>query len=591
MPPVSLKTPKRPHILTRARSWYVLVLIVFGLILVRLFYLQVIRHSYYHDMALAGQFKEYEVPPERGTIMAHDGDKVVPLVLNEERFTLFADPKFVRNPQDAAEKVAKLIGGNATEYEEKMQADTRYAILAKKLTRDQADAIAELEIKGVGTRAQSQRVYPQGSLAAQVLGFVNDEGEGKYGVEQALDEDLRGTPGQLKAITDAKGVPLAANSDNVIIDPVAGEEVVLTIDVPMQRHLENILKAGLDQARSKSGSILVMDPNTGAIKAMANYPTYNPAEFFKVEDGAVFNNSSVSSPLEIGSVMKPLTTAAALDSGSVKPDTTYYDPGILKIDNKEITNVEEVRGAGTRSVADILTMSLNTGAAWLLMQMGGGQINEKARTTWYDYMTNHYRFGKPTGVEQGYEQAGIIPSPTEGFGLDIQYANTAFGQGMSATPLQVGGAISAVLNGGTYYRPHLVDKVILPDGQEQVTKPGVAVRDVVSPSVSETIRDFMQRVMQTNHVVYGWRNLPGNYSIGGKTGTAQIPRPDGGYYEDKYNGMFMGFVGGDRIEYVIVVRVDEPGLPGYAGSRAAGPIFSAAAQMLINNFAVSPKGS
>lgn len=575
----------------RARTWYAVLLCIFVLIMVRLFYLQVIRHSYYRDTALAGQFREYEVAPERGTISAHDGEKTVPLVLNEERFTLFADPKYIRKPDDVAAKIQKIIGGDQYAYIEKMKADTRYAILAKKLTRAQQEAITDLGLKGVGTKSEPVRVYPQGTLAAQVLGFVNDEGDGKYGIEQFLNNDLKGKPGQLKAVTDAKGVPLVANSDNVVVDPIAGEQVVLTIDVTMQRQLETILKEGLDKARSKSGSALIMDPNTGAIKAMANYPTYNPAEFFKQEDGAVFNNSIVSDPLEIGSVMKPLTTAAALNTGAVQPGTTYFDPGSFTVDEKKITNVEEVRGSGTRSVADVLKMSLNTGATWLLMQMGGGEINEKARATWYDYMTNHYRLGQATGIEQGYEQSGTIPSPTSGYGLNIQYANTAFGQGMSATPLQVGAAISSVINGGTYYKPHLVDKVVQSDGKDAVTQPEVVRRDVVSPAVSGTIRDFMQQVVQTNHLVYGMQTVPANYSIGGKTGTAQITRPEGGYYEDKYNGMFMGFVGGDKPEYVIIVRVNEPGIPGYAGSRAAGPIFTAATQMLINNFAVAPKSS
>jgi cell division protein FtsI/penicillin-binding protein 2 len=588
MPPQQ-QSQKQPHILARARTWYAVLLFIFVLIMVRLFYLQVIRHSYYRDTALAGQFKEYEVAPERGMIQAHDGDKVVPLVLNEERFTLFADPKYVKDPEAVAAKIQKVIGGDQNEYIDKMKADTRYAILKKKLSRQQQEAITDLELKGVGTKSESQRVYPQGTLAAQLLGFVNDEGEGKYGVEQFLNKDLQGKPGQLKAVTDAKGVPLVANSDNVIVDPVPGEEVVLTIDVPMQRQLETILKEGLDKAKAKSGSALIMDPNTGAIKAMANYPTYNPAEFYKQEDAAVFSNAAVSSPLEIGSVMKPLTAAAALNTGAVQPGSSYFDPGSFTVDEKKITNVEEVRGSGTRTVADILKMSLNTGATWLLMQMGGGQINEKARTTWHDYMTNHYRFGKATGVEQGYEQDGVVPSPTDGYGLNIQYANTSFGQGMSATPLQVGAAISSILNGGTYYRPYLVDKVVLPDGEERTTQPEVVRKDVVSPAVSATIKDFMQQVVQTNHTVYGMKTVPANYIVGGKTGTAQITRPEGGYYEDKYNGMFMGFVGGDKPEYVIIVRVNEPGIPGYAGSKAAGPIFTASTEMLINNFALTPK--
>lgn len=582
---------KQPHILMRARTWYAVLLFIFALILVRLFYLQVIRHSYYRETALAGQYKEYEVPADRGIIEAHDGDKTVPLVLNEERFTLFADPKYVKDPEVVAAKIQKVIGGDQNDYITKMKVDTRYAILKKKLTRQQAAAVDELELKGVGTRSEPQRVYPQGTLAAQVLGFVNDEGVGKYGIEQFLNGALKGKPGQLKAVTDAKGVPLVANSDNVIVDPEPGEQVVLTIDVPMQRQVETLLKEGLDKAKSKSGSALVMDPYTGAIKAMANYPTYNPADFYKQDNAAVFNNAAVSDPLEVGSVMKPLTTAAALNTGAVQPNSSYFDPGKFTVDGKDITNVEEVRGSGTRTVADILKMSLNTGATWLLMQMGGGQVNEKARTTWHDYMANHYRFGKPTGIEQGYESGGTIPDPNDGYGLNIQYANTAFGQGMTATPLQMGAAISSILNGGTYYKPYLVDKVVQADGQEKVTKPTVVGQNVVNPGVSANIKDFMQQVVQTNHTVYGMQTVPANYSIGGKTGTAQISRPEGGYYENKYNGMFMGFVGGDKPEYVVIIRVNEPGIPGYAGSRAAGPIFTSISQMLINNFAVSPKSS
>lgn len=579
----------QPQVLLRARTWYGFLLLVFILILVRLFYLQVIRHSYYRDTALAGQFKEYEIQPERGVIEAHDGDNIVPLVLNEDRYTLFADPKYIKNPSAVAEKLQQIIGGDSIEYQKKMKLNTRYSILKKKLSRDQQEAITELELKGIGTRREAQRVYPQNNLAAQVLGFVNDEGKGKYGIEQYLDGKLRGKPGQLKAITDAQGVPLAANSDNVIIEPQSGQRTVLTIDISMQRQLETILKEGLEKAKSKSGSALIMDPHTGAIKSMANFPTYNPAEFFNQKDATVFNNGLVSDPLEIGSVMKPLTTAAALNTGSVQPGSTYFDPGSFTVDEKKITNVEEVRGSGTRSVADILKLSLNTGATWLLMQMGGGQINEKARTTWHDYMSNHYRFGKPTGIEQGFEANGIIPSPTEGYGLDIQYANTAFGQGMSATPMQVGSAIASVINGGTYYRPYLIDQIIDSQGNKKISKPDIIRRDVVSASVGQTIKGFMEEVVKTNYMVYGMKSVPANYSIGGKTGTAQISRPEGGYYESKYNGMFMGFVGGDKPEYVIIIRVNEPGIPGYAGSRAAGPIFTAVSQMLINNFAVSPK--
>ncbi len=391
----------------------------------------------------------------------------------------------------------------------------------------------------------------------------------------------------LKAITDAKGVPLVASTNNVLIDPKPGSKVTLTIDVSMQRQAEDILKAGLDRAKSKSGSVIIMDPNTGRIKAMANYPTYNPAEFQKVEDSNVFNNASVSAPLEVGSVMKPLTVATGLDRGVIKPDTTYADPGQWKIDTHTITNIEEVGGAATRSIRDILQLSLNTGAVYILKQMGGGEINDQARAVWYDYLTNHFGFGKATGIEQGYEAEGTVPKPDEGFGLNIQYANRSFGQGLNVTPLQLAAAISSVVNGGTYYKPHLIDSYTL-NGQTQKQNPEVVRSVVVKPEVSNQIRDFMQSVVEKNYQVYGFKKLPAGYKIGGKTGTAQITKQGGGYYEDRYNGMFMGFIGGAKPEYVVVVRVNEPGIAGYAGSRAAGPIFVDLTQMLINNFNITP---
>ncbi len=579
------------HHLFRIRLWYGALIAIVAVFLVRAFYLQVIRHDYYKNTALSGQFKEYEVPAKRGVIEAHSGEEVVPIVLNETKYTLFADPVYIKDKDSAADKIQEVIGGETKDIKEQISRDTRYAILAKKLSKEQKEKIDKLDIKGVGTRDQDYRTYPQGQMAASLLGFVNDDGVGKYGIEQYLDKDLKGNPGQLKAITDAKGVPLVANKDNIIEEPEAGKRIVLTVDMPMQQQLEEVLKAGLEKAKAKSGGAFVMEANTGAIKAMATYPTYNPAEFFKQEDGSVFNNTNVSDPLEPGSVMKPLTAAAALNTGSITANQSYYDPSVFEIDGHKVTNIEEDGGAGTRTVSDILRMSLNTGATWLLMQMGGGQINEKARTTWHDYMANKYRFSHQTGIEQGYEAEGVVPDPKEGYGLNIQYANTAFGQGMTTTPIQLGAALASVVNGGTYYRPRLVDQVISEDGSVEQKKPEVVQGGVVSSDTSNTVRGFMENVVRANYRVYGMNTLRSNYMIGGKTGTAEIANPNGGYFADKFNGTFTGFVGGDRPQYVVVVRVNEPGIAGYAGSRAAGPIFSATADMLIDNFGVLPKSN
>jgi cell division protein FtsI/penicillin-binding protein 2 len=576
--------------LFRIRLGFGLFGIIFAVFIVRLFYLQVIKHDFYKTSALNGQYKEYELSPKRGVIEAHNGDEKIPIVLNEVKYTLFADPVYIKDKNAAADKLRLIIGGSNEELLSKLNSKSRYVVIAKKLNKDTKQKIENLEIKGIGVREQTYRAYPQGEMAASLLGFVNDEGEGKYGVEQALDKQLRGTPGQLKAITDAKGVPLISNKDNVIKEAQNGKRVVLTLDMSMQQQLEEILKTGLENSKSKSGGVFVIEANTGAIKAMANYPTYNPAEFFKVEDANVFNNTNVSDAYEVGSVMKPLTMAAALSVGAIKPDSTYYDPGFFEIDNEKITNVEESGGPGQKTMADILRLSLNTGATWLLMQMGGGKINSKARETWHDYMVNKYGFSNKTDIEQGFESGGLVPNPDEGYGLNIRFANSAFGQGMTATPIQMGAALSSVVNGGTYYRPRLVDEMIDSSGKTEKIQPNVVRSNVVTKQASDAVVGFMVNLINANHKVYSF-NLRPNYLVGGKTGTAQIAKPNGGYYEDRYNGSFTGFVGGDKPEYVVVVRVNEPHVPGYAGSKAAGPIFSATANMLIDNFGVLPKSN
>lgn len=571
----------------RLSVWYgalIAILIIFG---VRLFYLQIIRHDYYRKQALSNQLKEYAIPATRGVIKAHEGSQLAALVLNEKLYTLYADPVYIKDPHGAAGKVAAITKADAGDYEKAMKTPkTRYVILAKKLTEDQKKQIEALKIAGVGTQAQDYRTYPQGTLASQILGFVNNDGQGKYGVEQAFDSTLSGKAGTLKAITDVSGVPLVASHDNVQVDPKDGQDVVLTIDLGMQKQLENILKSGLDKSGSNSGSALIIDPNSGAIRAMANWPTYDPSNYSKVTDANVFNNAAISSPLEVGSIMKTLTMSASLDLGTVTPDTTYFDPSQWTIDGQTIHNVEEDGGPGQRTMQQLLNLSLNTGATWMLMQMGGGQVNQKARDTWHDYLTNHFMLGKPTGVEQGYEAGGYIPDPDKGYSLNLTYANTAFGQAMTATPLQMAAALSAVINGGVYYQPYLVDQTIDADGKASAVKPKVINAHAVAPKVGPELISLMEYVL-TNH--HPSPSFSGNYSVGGKTGTAELAKPSGGYYTDRFNGMFVGFVGGDKPQYVIITRVDTPTIGGYAGTAAAMPIFVNLAHMLIDNFNVLPK--
>lgn len=580
-------TTQRSLINRRVQIWYAFIILILAICLIRLFYIQIIRHEHYKTAAQSDQYKEYEIDAARGTIRAYDGDRTVPIVLNQTLYTVYADPQLIKDADKSAVKVQAILGGDAAEYKESMEADNRYQILAKRVSEEQKDELLKAKMPGVGAQAQDYRTYPQGVLAAQLLGFVDDSGKGRYGIEEALNKKMTGTPGLLKAVTDINGVPLAASPDNIRKKPVSGQNVVLTVDIGMQKQAEQLLKQGLDAAKSESGSVVVMDARNGAVKAMANYPTFNPADYTDVADANVFNNAAVTDALEVGSVMKPLTAAAAIDMGVIKPTSTFYDKRKIQIDDSTVRNIEEDGGEGEKSVPDILNLSLNTGATWLLQRMGDGELNRKGRVAWHGYMTDNYRFGQATGIEQGYEEVGTIPSPTSGNGLNITYANTSFGQAMTATMVQMAGAYGAMLNGGTYYQPHLLAATVDKEGNEIPIKPKVLKNNVVSPQVSKDLQAMLEYVVDDHRFSRSFDNA---YSVGGKTGTAQIAdRENGGYLANEYNGTYVGFVGGDDAEYIIAVKVDKPKIAGYAGSRAAQPLFGNVAHMLIDNFNVTAK--
>jgi len=580
----------------RVQVWFGLLVLIVGIFGVRLFYVQVIRYDHFKQAALHNQLKQKQIPASRGIIEAYDGNSVVPIVLNQTLYTIFADPVDMKtyhtDPQKVAAAAASVLGGKYSDYEQAVTAQhTRYSILAKKVSKAQRDKLMGYKFAGLYSEAQDYRIYPQGDLAAQTLGFVNANGQGEYGVEQAMNKQLAGQPGELKAITDLNGVPLAASSGNVQRPPVAGDTVTLTLDIGMQAQMQKILKDEYKKTESQGLSAVILDANSGQIKAMASYPSYNPANYGNTGNPKYFENGAVTDAIEPGSTMKLLTTAAAIDQGVIGPNTTFYDPAHWIVDGFNITDIEEDGGARVQSIKSLLNLSLNTGATWELMQMGGGKIDAKARDAWHDYMVNHFLLGHPTNIAQGYESAGYVPGPEQnGAGINLTYANTSFGQGVLVTPLQMAAADASILNGGTYYQPHVVAKITHADGSSQTIKPKVLVQHTVSAKTSSDMPGLMEYVVQ-GHLDSGYEYLrfSSKYSVGGKTGTAQIAKPGGGYYADKFNGTYAGFVGGDHPQYVIVVYNIQPGVGGYAGSNGGQPVFADLAHMLIDGGYVMPK--
>ncbi len=581
--------------ISRLRIMFGILVVVIALFGIRLFYIQIIHYEYYKNAALSDQLKQYEIPAIRGTIEGHDGNSIVPIVLNQELYTLYADPTFIKNPDQIALKISNIIGGNSNTYSQQMRTpNTRYVILASKLSASQSQQLLSLKIPGLDTQPQNYRAYPDGSLASQVLGFVNANDQGQYGLEQALNTELAGKPGKVKAVTDVNGIPLAATKGNVETPEINGDSIITTLNLPMQAQVEQILANEYKKTNSQGLSAIVMDPNTGQIKAMANYPTYDPSSYQSVTNANLFENAAIDNAIEPGSIMKILTTPAALDQGVIQPDTTFYDPAHWVVDSFNITDIEQDGGPRDQSIASILALSLNTGATWMLMQMsqqGGTQINQHGINAWYNYMVNHFRLGQTTGIEQGYESAGFVPQPdSSNPSIDLTYANTAFGQGVQVTALQMAAALSSILNGGTYYQPTLIDQIVNANGSTKVNQPKVLEQHTVKSNIGPELIPLMENVVTTYlHEGFSFMNFPSDYIVGGKTGTAQIANPSGGYYSNKYNGTYIGFVGGDEPQYVVVVFNIEPSVPGYAGAFGGQPVFADIAHMLINDSFVSPK--
>jgi cell division protein FtsI/penicillin-binding protein 2 len=564
-------------------------LALFGVILVgRLFYLQVISHSSYTAQAQQEHTRKYEVPASRGEIYVKDGDVSTPAALNQTLQLLFADPRLVPDKEKAAQQIAKVTGGSAADYLNRMQHGIEYVELRARVTDDVAHRIRKLNLAGIGLVNREYRTYPEGQLAAQVLGFVNADGIGQYGVEQYLEKQLAGKTGQLAAKTDPHGM-LIATANNVVKPPTNGTNYVLTIDRNIQAMAEQELAGQVAKVKAKSGSIVVMDPDTGAVKAMANYPTYDPNHYSQVNDYSVFMNQASAAQFEPGSGMKAFTMAAGLDQGKVTPGTTYDDPGCYKVDDRQVCDAQGDKPGKGKTMTVVLRDSLNTGIMFVLRMLGGDRDNFTlaGKTTLYNYFTKHFGFGTRTGIEQAGEAAGSVPKASNQAGNNVKYANMAFGQGMSVTMVQMAAAMAAVANGGKLYRPYVVDGTMRPDGTEDQVQPKLEQDHVMSPAAIAQLTQMLQVVVQHGSGYIAGGMNPG-YAIAGKTGTAQIPRPDGkGYIDGKNIGSFTGFAPVGHPKFVVMVRINEPGVKGFAETTTV-PVFGDVCRWLFKYYGIPP---
>jgi len=572
---------------SRSRILAAAIFIIVAIFVGRLFYLQVIQHDYYVGLAEEEQVTRLKIPASRGLIYAKNGDEPVQLAMNETVYTVFADPQTITDKEKVVEVLRNVAGGNVrTGFDTFLdRKESRYQILATKLSRVQADKIKEEGLSGVGFQAVSQRIYPEGSLAAQVLGFVNTEGVGNYGIEGYMDDQLKGVDGKLESVTDVSKVPLTIGNRNVNIPAKNGANVVLSLDRNIQSHVEQALKAGLERTGATEGSVLVMDPRNGKVMAMANSPTYSPAEYYKVEDAAAFNNGAISTPYEPGSSIKTYTLATGIDKGVVRASDTYNNTDSIKIGDNYVVGNATLGQTGIISFQHALTWSLNTGFVTIAQRLGDGKsVTRESRDTMYEYFHDRLRLGEKTGIELANEAKGSVFSPDEVQGNSVRYATMSFGQGLDTTLIQVASGFSALINGGDYYKPTIIDGYMTDEGFEQVKTPEPIERGVVAKSTSDQILHATQQARASS---FGQFDKPGYY-IGGKTGTSQVSDA-GGYSDTETIASYLGYGGGDQTEYVIMVRVSGKDKI-LQGARDALPIFTDISNWMLDYLKIQPKG-
>lgn len=577
------------HTTNRTRYLMYIVVALAVVFVVRLFYLQVMQHDYYKTLANSEQMRQWKLPAVRGELYIMNQDKPVKLVLNETVYTVWADPQVVEQPEKVLEVLNRVAGGNLRNNAGELlkKENTRYQILARKISYTQAQLIKKEKLYGIGFERAEQRVYPEGQLASQVVGFVNSEGYGQYGVEESLNDELTGSDGLIKTVADVRDVPLTIGNDNINIPAKNGKDVVLSIDRGTQARAEKALADGLKRSGANSASMIVMDPRDGSVQAMANLPTYNPGNLASIKDIGLFNNSIISSPYEPGSVIKAFTVATGIDTGTISPSSTFVNTDQIRVADRTIGNASKGH-TGTKTMQYALDWSLNTGMVTIGHRLGGGDLTRKARDTIYEYFNNRFRLGKTTGIELAGETTGSITSPDEVQGNAVRYATMTFGQGMSATMLQVSAAFSAAINGGVYHQPTVVAGEMTEGGGFKASDRDRQTYPVISKETSLTTREMIHKA---HNATYKPQNERQGYYIGGKTGTSQTIDAAGNYTNDETVATYLGFGGekGETPSYVIMVRISGDNMV-LGGGTDAKPIFNDMSNWLLDYLKLQPKG-
>ncbi|MBQ9018029.1 penicillin-binding protein 2 [Candidatus Saccharibacteria bacterium] len=594
----------------RIRILKYITLGLLGIIAVRLFFIQIIEHDAWVAKASEQHTMLETITAKRGEIYMMDHGEPVAVVMNQTTYQVIIDPAITPRDklQSTLDKYAKdYITANLDEVY--AIEGLRYYVVAKNVPYSAATKIAAEGLSSVWLKEGNSRVYPEGEMASTVLGFVNADGLGQYGVEGSLNHILTGKDGLLRTISDVNNVALSIGDDNVKIPAEDGQSVVLSIDRGLEKGTEERIAAALEHSEATNAAVLIMNPNTGEVVAMTALPNYDPAHYGNVKDASAYINQVTEVPYEPASICKNFAYSAAINEGKMTPDTTYFNEHYVYVDGWKIDNAQMNSFLyGEIDMRTALYWSLNSGSIQALKFLGDdpASINQKGRELLFDYYYNKFQLGHNTGIEL-IEAEGFIPDPNEGWGRDSTYANMTFGQNLGITMIQTARAFSAVVNGGYLYTPTVV-KGVLKDGEivaldtaptgdaawgtptsarvgEDAAAGPVGER-ILTEQTSATMRSML--INNRDYKVRAGIDRFG-YAVGGKSGTAQVVR--GGAYDDTFAelvGSYMGFVGpaGELPRYVVMVKMWGEGKS--VGSGDAMDLFDSLQNYLIDYYKIKP---
>jgi cell division protein FtsI (penicillin-binding protein 3) len=536
-----------------------------GTIVLRLTVLQVSQARAYRSFALDQRLHTLTLPASRGRVVDRSGEA---MAISLPARDVYVNPRYVTDPWNEAQKISRVLDLRVRDLLPKLTADTTFVYLARQVDLKTAVLLERLHLPGIGFLSTSRRAYPAGPLAPQVLGFVGVDGIGLAGLELEYQAVLGGRPGERTRELDPSGQPIVGGIDAERAS-APGSDLVVTIDRDFQFQVQSALEEAVKSNQAMGGTVIVMDPRTGDVYAMATYPWFHPNEFATARP-STWRNKAVTDVFEPGSVNKVITAAATVQERSLALDEQLSVPWKMRVGDFVIHDAHR-HGVEAMTVGDIVAQSSNIGAVEVAERLGAARLAT--------YLSK-FGLGQVTGIGFPGESAGMMLPLYQW--SDTSLATMAYGQGIAVTPLQMISVYATIANGGVWVQPRLVRGTVDPEGAFH-SAPSSSIRRVVSDDTAQMVTRMLAFAVKAGTGAAA--RIPG-FRVAGKTGTARIPRPTGGYYSDRYFASFIGFLPASNPRVVIAAILDRPTTE--YGGIAAAPLFQQVARYAIERLGIAP---